>query len=171
MDGDETISPDKSILLVAKVPTYMLEVVKVVRSLKDSNVCFISTNKGYDSLAEVFKMSDVDTSKVFYIDCVTLSVVKVQDSDNCKYISSPAALTELDIMISKRMKAGDAVFVVDSLSTFMVYQSEERIMRFVHNLIGNCKTNKKALILLMSEGDMKSDLYNKVSLMVDEVQL
>lgn len=171
MADTELAGSNKSVLVVAKAQDYMLEVVKIMRSLKNSRVCFVSTNKGHSALTEIFRMSSIDTSKVFYIDCVTQSVLPVKDTKDCKYLSSPSALTEMEIELLKRFKAGDEVFVIDSLSTFMIYQSEEKIARFVHNLIGNCKSKKKVLVILISDGDRKSDLYNKVSVMVDEVLL
>jgi KaiC/GvpD/RAD55 family RecA-like ATPase len=171
MANNDPPKPGSSVLVVAKAQDYMLEVVKIARSLKGQKVCFITTNKGYSALEETFKISSVDDSKFFFLDCVTRTVMKTKDTKYCKYVSSPSALTEIEIEASKRMKAGDEIFVVDSLSTLMIYQSEEKIARFVHNLISNCKSNKRTLVILIADGDRKSDLYNKVSVMVDEVLL
>jgi hypothetical protein len=143
---------------------------KLVKQIKNKKVCFLTTNKGYNALIEIFKNKKINEKNFYFIDCVTKAVTSTKKEKNCTFLSSPQAIDELALECSKAIANGFDIVLVDSLSTLMIYHPDKNLTHLVHNLINQTKEkNKTRLILTISNKDEKSYLFEKVSLMSDEV--
>jgi len=111
-----------------------------------------------------------DLKKFFFIDAVTASVKTPEENDNVVFISSPRALTELNITLNKVLEVGNLdCTVFDSLSTLLVYEDQMTVIRFVHNVMAKLRTtNSKGVFTALKE-DITTNLMKDLNMFADKV--
>lgn len=145
------------------------KIIGLVKKIKDKKVCYVALNKGADIIIESFGKNKIDLKNFFFIDCVSRTIINPKKIDNCQFVSSPNALTELSLAIGKCIDSSFSVILVDSLSTFMIYHNAEEISHFFHNLSNKVRAEEKNLILTLSNKDKNSEVFKKIEIIVDKV--
>lgn len=131
-----------------------------------NKICYISLNKPHKSLLKGFEQKGAKTKKFFFIDAVG----KGSNSEGIAYITSPKALTELNIAITKALSSGlvdSALF--DSLSTLLIYEDPSTVIKFTHSIISAFRNKSVKAVLTCLGGDAKSELIKDLSMFVDKV--
>ena len=98
---------------------------------------YITINRPCAKLDEVFRENNIDTSKIIFIDAITqIAMPNVKSGNSYVYIKHPSDLTNMYIRLLEALKKidGKKFLVVDSISTLMVYNSPETVLRFAHAL-------------------------------------
>jgi KaiC/GvpD/RAD55 family RecA-like ATPase len=133
-------------LVLASSGKYQSVLPKVVKSFagkKNFFGVYVTVNKPYATLNESFKRDGVKTDRMFFIDCVTKMVGGAsKPSDRFLTIESPQFLTEISIAVSQAMSAlpkGEKYFVLDSVSSLLIYNSSGTVARFIHFLSGKLR--------------------------------
>lgn len=115
-----------------------VDVISELLKTHDAGV-FITVNQPYKAIDRILRERRIETDKLFFVDCITKTATeKAEKADNCLYISSPSALTEIGIAITEALEKlrGENKFVfIDSLGTFLIYNSSGSISKFSHFLI------------------------------------
>lgn len=174
-------------LLVVPSGDYNNRLFTELKRRRISSACYITLNKGRDALVDFFRRRRISPRKFFFVDCITKTILEPPERDDTIYISSPRALTELSLALTKiidAVKIKNAVgqnslikksslfndLIIDSLSTLAVYESIPTITHFAHSLINRVREKRKmSLILIISDKDHKSGLFKDVELLVDDV--
>ena len=133
------------------------------------HTCYVSLNKLYDPLVKSLQAQKVDVGKFFFIDGISRGVARSPEKiKNCEFLPGPHALTEMNISISKNLKAkkSDAL-LFDSLSTLLIYERETFVIRFIHALIGAIRGIGPRAFLTVLEGDTKSELVKNLGMFTD----
>lgn len=142
------IEENRVVVLIIPDEQYTQKLLGITREVVEvsNSALYVSLNRPYQTLAESFSAAGIDASKLSYVDAVTQTASKAEDSgDNVKYVSSPGALTELSLTIAKILDTKKHDFLLfDSLSTLLVYENEMVVTRFIHSLMSklrvlNCK--------------------------------
>ncbi len=135
------------------------------------HTCYVSLNKLYDPLVRSLQAKKVDVSKFFFIDGISKGVVRSPEKiNNCEFLSGPHALTEMNISISKNLRAKKSeALLFDSLSTLLIYERELFVIRFVHALIGAVREIGAKAFLTVLEGDTKRELVMNLGMFTDRV--
>ncbi|MCK4336166.1 MAG: hypothetical protein KAW40_05595, partial [Candidatus Aenigmarchaeota archaeon] len=103
-------------------------------------------------------------------DCVTKKVKDEEASEQVVYVSSPKALTEINIVMKKVLNAGKIDSTIfDSLSTLLVYEGSHAVVRFSHSIISMFRTLGSKGILISLREDMQNELINDLNMFVDKV--
>lgn len=145
------------------------EIAKIVSKLSE-RVCYVTLNKPYKTLLKDFEKSKIDSNKFFFIDCVTKKVKNEEASGQVVYVSSPKALTEINIVMKKVLNAGKIDSTIfDSLSTLLVYEGSHAVVRFSHSIISMFRTLGSKGILISLREDMQNELINDLNMFVDKV--
>lgn len=165
----DKLAKEKGVLLVIQQEAYSRKMSEVVKKLKNKRICYVSTNTGYDTLSAAFKKSGVKKDNYMVIDCITSSIITTPEKrENCVYLSSPNALTELSLALNVSSKF-DFV-ILDSLSTLMFYHDKETLLKFSNSLINRIRrAPNTTLILVMFSKDKEKGLFQDLSAMVDRV--
>jgi hypothetical protein len=104
---------------------------------------YVAVNKPYATLMGNFSKARINTERLFFIDAVTKMVGgAAKPGKNFLAIESPQFLTEMSIAISQAMDTlpkGERYFILDSVSSMLIYNSPGTIARFMHFLSGKLR--------------------------------
>ncbi len=106
----------------------------------------------------------------YIIDSVTTDVLKDCNDSKKIYINSPGDLTEISINIENLLKKDSTTFIViDSVTSFLIYNSENEILRFVHftSSIAREKNSKLVFIVVQNSG-LSKEFLDKMRSFIDE---
>src|SRR3989338_362616 len=139
---------------------------------KKANGIYISINKPYENLRPILEKNGVDTSKLFFIDCVTKSAGGVVErKENCLFISSPTNLTDLGIALDDALESmGKDKFVfLDSISTLLIYHDPNTVLHFSHFLTSRARVKEFYGIFITVESEADAKLVKTLSQFCDKV--
>jgi KaiC/GvpD/RAD55 family RecA-like ATPase len=148
---------------------YASKMKELVSSLSSDykRICYVSVNKPYSVVLESIKKYGADPKKFFFVDC-TEKQEGGEKGGQVVFVSSPKALTEMSITISKVLELGKIeVLVFDSLSTLLMYEEPSTVVKFVHSLISTLRAKKAAGILVCLEGGKNAELTKDISMFAD----
>jgi len=137
MDIKKELAEQKALLLVLPFESYNKLVLAHAATLAAKNtVCYVSLNKTFASLKEMFEKSGVNTKNIIVIDGIskTVGTASASKIPGCYFISSPGALAELSSVINEFFDNGFDYVVIDSLTSALAYQGKAPVSAFVSRL-------------------------------------
>ena len=168
--------PEGFIALVLSDAEKLLETnVSILKVLtrKDHLGVYITVNQPYKKLAEILEKSKVDTSSMFFIDCISKAAGGVSKREkNVLYISSPSGLTELGIAISQVLATQPSrkkYIYMDALSTLVIYHTAGSIAKFSHFLMSKIKMLGLSGIFMAVNKEIDDKLIAQISQFCDKV--
>ncbi|MEK6984257.1 MAG: ATPase domain-containing protein [Nanoarchaeota archaeon] len=142
---------------------------KYYTSEEKKNGIYVSLNKGYDDVIRNLKEQGTDVSKLYFIDGITRTSDKDKKADNCTFITSPQALTELSLAITTatNTKKFDFLFL-DTINTLLIYNDLKTTERFTHYLIAKIRAANVSAILLSLEEESANKLIPIITPFCDD---
>jgi len=139
------------------------------KSLK--KICYVSFSRPAGAIKEEFDSLKLSSEKYFILDTTSKMMGLKCDLPNVSYVSSPRALTELGLSLSKVMKSAEIkIIFFDSIGSALTYNDEVTAIRFLHSIAVKAKDSGKKLICIMVDGDLKKTLFRESVLFFDEVK-
>jgi hypothetical protein len=168
MDIKNEFSTNQMVLLMMSNVEYNEAIVDVMKKLS-GNVCYVTTNKTFDSLTELFEKKKVDLGDVVFIDAISKTIKKApSQADSVYYVSSPGALTELSLVIEKFLRHEFDYLIFDSINNLSIYNKMPICAKFMTSL-GNKIKKTKTKAVFYALGDKSDDLAKHVGMFVDKV--
>ena len=144
-------------------------ITRIPKQFSEERVCYITLNKTYNSLKDLFGKENVDLKNIVFIDAITSSISKVENTDDCYFVSSPQALTELSIVINEFLQHKFDYIIFDSLTTLLIYhRAEEPIIRFISNIVHKIKSHGGKGIFYILDIKKHKLLMDGSSMVVDK---
>ncbi len=169
MDIIKELAGNQTVLLYIPRTKYDAVLVNNAKKLAKGNVCYVTTNKTFTSLDVDFKKKKINTKNIIFIDAISKTFKDAPDqTDRCYYISSPAALTELALVLSKFLRHEFDYVVFDSLSNLLVYSKKVPLMKFVNSIINKIKGSKTKAVFYAVSGGEQADLIKQCETFVDK---
>ncbi len=171
-DAKKAIKENDIILVLVPNERYSEKIndVAEISAKLSEKVCYVSVNKPYTTLVKNFEKIKIDASKFYFIDCVTKSAAGSEAGGRIVCISSPKALTEMNIAMKKVLEANKpGITVFDSLSTLLVYEEASVVTRFVHSIISVFRSLGSKGVLISLKDDVKTELVKDLNMFVDKV--
>jgi len=153
-------------LIITSVEDLQKEVNGIVKTLSANPGIYVSLNKTHESIENILKSNKINTSKLFFIDCVTSE----QKRDDVLHIS-PRELEKLSSAINTFIKdiPGKKFLVIDALSTLLIYNDENKVARFVKE-ITEFAAEKEVDVIALSPKTKGEELLNKIFNFFDKVK-
>ena len=168
----KAIKDNEVVLLLLPHTAYLEKVINVTKMISSMSerICFVTLNRPYKTLVKEFKKNEINLNPFFFIDCVTKKVKEEEGDEQVAYVSSPRALTEMNIVMKKVLETGSIeIAIFDSLSTLLVYEDPHVVVKFAHSVISMFRTlGSKGVIISLKE-DMESELIKDLNMFVDKV--
>jgi archaellum biogenesis ATPase FlaH len=161
-----------NLMVVIPGDKFMAKIIEVLKSVYSENekICYITLNKPYKSLAVTFQNNMLDPGRVYFIDAITQTIFKPDDAWNCTYVSSPRSFDEL--LQATKAELEDHKFdvvVLDSISTMLVYENQEKVTGMMHSLSTLVSTAGCEGVFVCLAEDMSNEFVKKLEMFVDKV--
>jgi hypothetical protein len=176
---------NKVVLFLVDPKKYMdinLQIIKIaIKNNKFSGI-YITINRPFSTLVNIMEKHDIDTDKIFFIDCITKMVPspkgisltqgkKFEKKENCIFIPSPSRLTEIGLALSEALSGmknpSNKFLYLDSLSTLSIYNDLSTIAKFVHFLTTRIRLFGVVGLIMCVEKKMDDKLFNILSEVCD----
>jgi len=170
MDIKKELSTNQTILLIMSSTEYNGEIIDIMKKLSGKNIAYVTLNKTKDSLVELFKKNKIKTENIVFVDAISKTIKSVpSESEGVYYVSSPGALTELSLVVSKFIRHNFDYLIFDSLTNLLVYESKAPVGKFVASLVNKIKESKtKAIFYALSVKEQEA-LIKESGMFVDKV--
>ncbi len=178
------IDDNELVLLIVpgdKVDNVNREILKYFVNKKKAICIYTTFTKPYKIIVNHLKKEGIDVDKVFLIDCVT-PVTEIDEivGNSRAIFCQPNSLTNISISITTALKnmprEKNRILILDTISTLMLYNSKNTVVKFIHHLIGEIrKYNVKSFIFTLDEESDKSIIsevsrFCDISLKLSELQ-
>ncbi len=170
MNLKKELSSNQTMLLIMDSLKYNTDIVKTLKQLSGKRVCYVTLNKTFDSLKELFEKKKINTDNIIFIDAISKTIKSAPDQTSGSYFcSSPAALTEISLTISKFLKHNFEYIIFDSLTNLLIYQKKAPVAKFISTLINKIKaSNTKAIFYALSVRE-QDQMIQETSMFVDSI--
>ncbi len=134
------------------------------------SICYIALSKPASAVMDDLKKEGVDIKKYSFIDCVSKKSRLKKLPKKTTFISSPKALTELAIVVSKKLhdEKYDLV-LLDSISSMLVYNNELNVVKFLHFVMIAIKATKAKAIYVIMRNDLGRKGMREIELFADNI--
>ncbi len=136
---------------------------------KGFKLIYVTSSLPFKSIEEKFETAKLDN--YFIIDSVTTSIIQdAIPNDKCIFIKSPGDLTEISINIERLLKKeGETFVIIDSITSFLIYNSENEILRFIHFASSIAREKKSKLVFIVIENNgISRNFLDKIRSFIDE---
>ena len=169
------IGENKIVVLVMPNEKYAEDMIEISKNLSGryKRPCYVSLNRPYSALIKTLEHKNIDTKRFFSIDGITRTASgKADEIENCVFVNAPNALTELSLSITELFKTWKPdLLLFDCLSTILIYEKVETVLKFMHSLIARTKVSGCTAIFTALDGNVETDLINDLNPFVDKVIL
>lgn len=170
MDIKKELSSSQTILLIMSSTDYNRQIINILKKLNGKNIAYVTLNKTYDSLIEMFKKNKIKTENIVFVDAISKTIKSTpEQSEGVYYVSSPGALTELSLAISKFIRHDFDYLIFDSLTNLLVYESKAPVGKFVSSLVNKIKESKTRAIFYALSVKEQEALIKESGMFVDKV--
>lgn len=165
----------KIILQIAPSTQYFNKLCGVLKKLVGANksLIYVTTNKSYTYVENLLKKKNVTIKKIFFIDCIskTIGSLPKEEPENCLFLDGPQEVTGLSLAINQAVKLlpRDKIVLFDSLSTLLIYNSEQTIGKFSNFIINKLRYKNISVILIALDSDADKRIIKTIGSFVDEV--
>lgn len=151
--------------------TIIINLVKEV-SKNGYHIIYITANKPYATINNIFKKEEIDLGRVFFIDVVTnLTGASMQRTGNCIF-SSAQGLTHVGItvknIVEELPKEAKKILFIDSLSTLMIYNKPDVMGMFTLSLMAKLREWDVKCIAYMLEVEADRKLIEHIASFCDK---
>lgn len=154
-----------SLLKITSVEKLQDKINSAVKSF-DTPGIYVSLNKTQKSTEDILKKSGADTTKIFFIDCVT----KEKTRGDVLHIA-PHDLKMLSSAVQTFIKEikGNKFLVIDALSTLLIYNNENDVAKFTKEITEYASENNVSVVAF-SPKTKGEELLNKIFNFFDRVE-
>ena len=166
---DTEMKDNQILVIVAKNSDYAESVADIMSAADRlyEKICYVSLNKPYKTVYKSLEEHGIDMGKIVFIDSVS-GIAKRAD-DSTIFVSSPKALTELSMAITDVVGKGAESFLVDSLSTLLIYDESSTVIKFAHALISKARMHDTHFVFTILKEDVKTELLKDLGMFVDKI--
>jgi len=170
VDIIKELESNKIVLMLLPSAQYNDLVISNIKALSKKNVCYITLNKTYDSLTELFKKNKVNVNNVTFIDAISKTIKNVPNqAKSVYYIDSPNSFTDLSLQISTFLRHDFDYIVFDSLTNLLIYQKKDPVAKFLSSIINKIRDSKTNAVFYSIDMEAHQELIQEVSMFVDKV--
>jgi len=167
MDLKKELEKNSSIILSVPSKDYNQSVLDILKQVSGYSIHYVTLNKTSDSLTSSINKNSIGANEICYIDGITKTAIeKTSETKGTNFLNSPDDLEGLKNSLMKD-KHNHEIIVIDSLSTLLIYKSQEIIVKFIKDLLNKVKS--KNIILIVLQGDKEKLLVNELKGNVDKI--
>jgi hypothetical protein len=149
--------------------TRMLE---TVVGKKGMGGVYIAFTKPYDEITAALTKAQVSQEDIYFIDCISMMAGKVNEGkgERVTYVENPSSLEEISMHLDKSLlevKAKEKFILLDSLSSFLIYNNDKSVKEFIHYFINKSRIDNLMCVIVNMEGEEANRLLKGFAPMAD----
>ena len=148
-----------------------IAILSEVLKQEDAVGVYVTLNRPYSVLTKILEKNNINTDKLFFIDCITKKSGTENEEKKCIFLENPQNLTNITIAIEEVMstiQSKNKSLFVDPLSTLLIYNRGETISKFLHFLTGKIRVLNLNGVLLSTEKELDSEFADQLEQFVDK---
>jgi len=168
--------PDKQItILLLPSRVYNESILELTRliSEKEKTLLYFTLSKPVSTLMSFMDQAGISIKDILFVDAITKQVLKTPpDLKNVVFLSSPSALTEISVTLSKILEKDGGKFkttIFDSFSTVLAYKSAEDVIKFLHFISAKFRVLGRKAVFVFLEEESNESLLRQLNLFADEI--
>ncbi len=161
------------VLATVKAKNYQKTNLEIVEHLtEDMNIpgVYVTLNKPYSVMKNIFERAKIDTRLIIFIDAVTKTAGEVKKTKNCLFIGNPENLSDISIAMDQAVRAlpgKDKFLFFDSLNTLLAYNEVPTVIKFIHFLASKMRAWKVKGVIISLEKKSNKELIDELSQFCD----
>lgn len=170
----EIIDEGKVVMIIAKphIRTKLgYYIVSNLLKRQDTEGVYIALNIPHSTVEKNLKKLGADSSKVFFIDCITSSIKPVETTGRVIYLDAPnLVLLEGTLNHAINALSGEENFVyIESISTLLAYNSYQSFIRFLRKITNEIRLYGMVGIIFMLDKELEEVEFSQATTFVDDV--
>jgi len=165
-------SREDIILVLTKYKTYNVQILNITKiaSEKFNRILYLSINKPAKTMLRLLRSRNIDIKKIIFVDAVTKGAKKNTSDGNILFINSPKNIKNFEEELNQILEKEKAdCFIFDSLSTMRIYQDDDTVIKYVHELTTKLRTVHAFAELIYLVDHEESDVLSKISIFADRI--
>lgn len=168
MTWQTDIKDNQTSLILVKGTDYNKLAEAVAKKLTGKKVCYVTLNKTASAIKAMLEKKKINAKEFYFIDAISNTITGTTPKlDDCKFISSPGALSELALSISKALSKEYEFIIFDSLTNLLIYQSKAPVAKFISTIINKIRNTKTKGIFYALEMNQHQELIQEANMFVD----
>lgn len=148
-----------------------IELIHYLTAIDGTPGVYVTLNKPFTTMEDLFKRADIDTEMIIFIDAVTRTTGgNVEKITKCLFIGSPENLSDISLAMDQAVRAipGEKKFLFfDSLNTLLIYNKAVTVAKFIHFLSGKMRIWHVKGIIISLEKESDRELLSELSQFCD----
>lgn len=162
----------KKIFMIVTPPEYFvisnLALVKYLSKEIKKNGLIININEPSDSFYNKLKGIGVQKHNLTFIDNISRNSNEMKNLENCIFVNQPNSLVKLSSVISEVIEKRKVDFLlIDSISTFLMYNDETSVKQFLYYIINKLKMHEIAGFFLSTNDSQFKNLNTTITQITD----
>lgn len=143
-------------------------ILKKITNLKMRGI-YVTLNTSYPRIKENLEAQGIDTSELFFIDCISKLTGNASKTDSCVFVESPSSLTDMSIALTAATSSGKFDFLlIDSMNTLLLYNDIKTVEKFAHYMISKLRDLDMGGIILAVDDENSKKLLPIISQFCDD---
>ncbi len=171
MDLKQELENKQIVLIVVSKAQYSDKLADIISAVEQvsNKVCYVCLNKPYNTVIKNLESSNHNPDKYFFIDVLTSTVKTPEPVDNCEFVQSPSALTDISLAFTRAEQEMNCNnFLFDAISTLAIHNDIGEIIKFTQNLMTKARVIGVKSVYIALKEDSK-ELVNDLTMFVDGV--
>ncbi len=166
--------PPDYIIYIETTPEKTLEVsnaiVKYFSNKNDKGI-IVSANRPSITLLNNYKKNNIDTNKIFIIDCISKSFKADNKTLNVSFVENLSALTDISLSLDEHIKNSTSTKFIffDSLTTMLLHNKPSILARFIHNILTRMRLNGVGGVIISLQDINNREVRAEIAQLCDKV--
>jgi KaiC/GvpD/RAD55 family RecA-like ATPase len=162
------------LLFVMNTEDYLEKNIAILNEVlkpEDAVGVYVTLSRPYSVLIKILEKNNINTDKLFFIDCITKTIGTENEEKKCLFLENPQNLTNITIAIEEiisTIPSKNKSLFVDPLSTLLIYNQAETVSKFLHFLTGKIRILNLNGVLLSTEKEHDSEFADQMEQFVDK---
>jgi len=162
------------LLFVLNAEDYLEKNIAILNEVlkpEDAVGVYVTLNRPYSVLIKILEKNNINTDKLFFIDCITKTIESEKEEKKCIFLKNPQNLTNISIAIDEIITAipsKNKSLFVDPVNTLLIYNRVETVSKFLHILTGKIRVLNLNGVLLSTEKELSPEFVDQLEQIVDK---
>lgn len=147
-----------------------LSIIRHLVTTESNSGVYVTLNKPFAVIKKELQKNKVNTGMIIFIDAVTETGGKAKKTKDCLFIGNPENLSDISIAMDQAVRAlpGEGKFVFfDSLSTLLVYNNANTVVKFIRFLATKMREWKVKGIIISLQRESDNELIDLLTQVCD----